>query len=135
MGPSVAESPRKLTAQAAYLVLICSLPILIVLAILGKVWLGFGAWTCSALVILVVRIRWDLRRHIWFWATIIFAEMLQIPIVLLMPWSNSSLTWFSFLPVAVLDYGIIYGCVRRVEKMMRTEKGTASSRPDSPGVP
>jgi hypothetical protein len=59
---------------------------------------------------------------------IVFAELLQIPIVLLMPWNNRSLTWFSFLPVAVLDYGIIYGCVRLVEKTMRAGKGTASSQ-------
>jgi hypothetical protein len=128
MAPSVSESPRKLTAKAAYLVLLCSLPILIVLAILGKVWLGFGAWICTGLVVLVARARWDLRRHIWFWMIIVFAELLQIPIVLLMPWNNRSLTWFSFLPVAVLDYGIIYGCVRLVEKTMRAGKGTASSQ-------
>jgi len=124
----VSESPRKLTAKAAYLILLCSLPILIVFAILGRVWIGFGAWICSGLVMLVVRARWDLRRHIWFWMIIIFGELLQIPIVFLMPWSNRSLTWFSFLPVAVLDYGIIFGCVRLVEKMMRAEKGTASSQ-------
>ena len=128
MASSVSESPRKLTAKAAYLVLLCSLPILIVLAILGKVWLGFGAWICTGLVILVARTRWDLRRHIWFWMIIVFAELLQMPIVLLMPWSNRSLTWFSFLPVAVLDYGIIYGCVKAVEKMMMVEKGSASSQ-------
>ena len=127
MAPSVSESPRKLTAKAAYLVLLCSLPILIVLAILGRVWLGFGAWICTGLVILVARTRWDLRKHIWFWMVIVLAEVLQIPIVVLLPWSNRSLTWFSFMPVAVLDYGIIYGGVRLVEKMMGAEKGTASS--------
>ena len=134
MAARVGESPRKLTAKSAYLVLLCSLPIFIILAILGKIWLGFGAWICSGLVMLVARTRWDLRRHIWFWMTIIFAEMLQIPIVLLMPWSNSSLTWFSFLPVAVLDYGITYGCVRLVERVMSSEKRTVSSRSDTTGI-
>jgi hypothetical protein len=128
MNSSVSESPRKLTTIAAYLSLLSSLPILIVLAILGKVWLGFGAWICTGLVILVARTRWDLRRHIWFWITIICAEALQIPIVFLMPWSNRSLTWLSFLPVAVLDYGIIYGCLRLVEKVMVAEKRTSSSQ-------
>ena len=128
MVPGVSESPRKLTAKAAYLILLCSLPILIVFAILGKVWMGFGAWICSGLVMLVVRARWDLRKHIWFWVTIVSCELLQIPIILLIPWNNRSLTWFSFLPVAVLDYGMVYGCVRLVEKMLRKDKEATSSQ-------
>jgi hypothetical protein len=97
MVPRVSDDRRKLTAKAAYLILLCLLPILIVFAILGKVWLGFGAWICSGLVMLVVRVRWDLRKQVWFWVTIACCELLQILIILLIPWNNRSLTWFSFL--------------------------------------
>jgi hypothetical protein len=98
-----------------------------VFAVLGKVHLGVGAWICSGLVILVVRTRWDLRMHVWFWITIVFAELLQAPIVLLIPWEDRNLTWITFLPVAVLDYGLVYGCVRLVEKMMNWSDGTAAN--------
>lgn len=127
MAATLGESPRKLTAQAGYLILLCSLPILIVFAILGKIWIGFGAWICSGLVILVVRTRWDLRMHVWFWITIVFAELIQTPIVLLIPWNDRSLTWITFLPVAVLDYYLVYGCVRLVEKMLVRRDGVNSA--------
>jgi hypothetical protein len=127
MAASLGESRRKLTPQGAYLILLCSLPILIVFALLGKIWLGFGAWICSGLVMLVVRTRWDLRKHVWFWIAIVFAELLQIPIVLLIPWRDRNLTWIVFLPVAVLDFGLVYGCIKSVEKMMKRHAGTSSA--------
>lgn len=127
MNQNVSESPRKLTAVAGYLILLCSSPIVIGFAIVGKVWLGFGAWICCGLVVLVVRTRWDLRRHLWFWLVIIFAGLLQIPIVLWMPWNDRNLTWITFLPVAALDYVLVYGAIRVVEKMMRRDKSITSA--------
>jgi hypothetical protein len=62
----------------------------------------------------------------WFWITIVFATLLQAPIVLLIPWEDRSLTWITFLPVAVLDYALVYGCVKLVEKMM-TRSAEANS--------
>lgn len=127
MKPSVCESPRKLTAKAVYLILLCSSPILIVFAIFGAVWIGFGTWVCFVTVIVVVRIRWDLRRYFWFWTTVAFAGLLQIPLVLLIPWKDSNLTRITFFPVGVLDFLTVYGCVGLAEKAM-----TKRERPDNP---
>jgi hypothetical protein len=123
MEPSVWESPRKLTAKAVYSILICSLPILITFAIFGKVWIGFGTWICFVTVMFVVRIRWDLRRYFWFWTTVAFAGLLQIPIVLLIPWGNSNLTRITFFPVGVFDFLTVYGCIGLAERMQRRSKG------------
>jgi hypothetical protein len=122
------ESPRKITTKDAYLILLCLTPILIVFAVLGKIWIGFGAWMCSGLVSLVVRSRWDLRMHVWFWATIFLAGLLQIPIVLFVPWNDRGLTWITFLPVAAMDYGLVYGCVKLVEKLMARRIQSVSSQ-------
>jgi hypothetical protein len=122
------ESPHKITTKDAYLILLCLTPILIMFAVLGRIWIGFGAWMCSGLVSLVVRNRWDLRMHFWFWATIFLAGLLQIPLVLFMPWSDRSLTWFSFLPVAVVDFGLVYGSVKLVEKLMARRIQSVSSQ-------
>jgi hypothetical protein len=127
MAVIVGESPRKLTVKVGYLILLCSSPILIAFAILGNVHLGFGAWICTVLVMFVVRTRWDLRRHVWFWIIIIIAELIQIPIVLVIPWSDRNLTWITFLPVAVLDYALVYGCIKLIEMMLRKDKGVSPS--------
>ena len=121
----VEESPRKVTRTAAYLILLATSPIGIIVALLSffyglDAWIGFGAWTCLALIVLVGRTRWDLRRHVWFWMIMVFAGLLQIPIVLFVPWKDRNLTWITFLPVAVLDYGLIYGCLKLIEKLTAT---------------
>ncbi len=119
------ESPRELTSKSAYLALLCSLPVLLVFAYLGDWRTGIGAAICCGLVILIVITRWDLRKHWWFWAVILFGAALQVPIVLLIPWGNRGLTGISLLPVAVVDYGVVYGCVKLAEKLMKkTDTGS-----------
>jgi hypothetical protein len=120
------EAPRKLTAKSAYIALLYAVPVFVVFCFLGRWETGIGAWICSGLVFLVIRTRWDLRKHVWFWMAVAFGFLLQVPIVLLIPWNNRNLTGISLLPVAVLDYGLVYGCVKLVEKMMSRD-GTASS--------
>lgn len=127
MAPSRSESPRKLTAVAAYLILLCSSPILVAFAIVGKIWIGFGTWICLGLVALVVRTRWDLRRHFWFWIIVACAGLLQIPIVLWIPWNDRTLTWITFLPVGALDYVLVHGCIRLAERALRKDTGTTAS--------
>ena len=80
--------------------------------------MGFGAAPCFALVLLVIMVRWDLRKHIWFWLVILSAMLLQIPIVVLIPWGNRDITGISILPVAALDYGIVYGGIKLIERLM-----------------
>ena len=100
---------------------------LVIFFFVGGLQLGIGAWICFTFVMLVVRIRWDLRRHAWFWITIVLALLLQIPLVLVIPWNNTNLTWITLLPVAVLDYAVVYGCVKLVEKMMKRSDGASSA--------
>jgi hypothetical protein len=120
------EYPPKLTAGIAYLIALCSSPIMVIFWILYSLGTGIGAWICFTFVLLVVRIRWDLRRHAWFWITIALALLLQIPLVLLIPWNSRNLTWIILLPVAALDYSVVYGCVRLAEKLMKREHGTVA---------
>lgn len=105
-----------LSSKSAYIALLCSSPVLLVLVFRGNWEMGIGAWICTGVVILVMQTRWDLRERPWFWLTISLALLLQIPLVLLIPWRDRGLTGISLLPLGVLDYGIVYGCVKLVEK-------------------
>jgi len=122
------DAPRKLTAKSAYIALLYAVPIFILFCFLGKWEMGIGAWICSGLVFLVIRTRWDLRKHVWFWIAVAFGFVLQAPIVLLIPWGNRNLTGISLLPVAVLDYGLVYGCVKLAEMLIRKGDRARSAR-------
>ena len=115
---------RELTSKSAYIALLFVLPVLLSFVAFGKWEMGIGAWICAGLVGLVVKSHWDLRGSSWFWLSICVAILLQVPIVLLIPWGNRGLTGISLLPVAVVDYGLVYGCVKLAEKM--TNRGKAS---------
>ena len=77
------------------------------------------------MIVLVARTRWDLRRHVWFWTTIVLAGLLQVPVVLFVPWKDRNLTWITFLPVALLEYGLAYGCLKLIETMTATSTSDA----------
>ena len=108
---------RELTSKSAYVALLFALPVLLIFVAFGKWEMGIGAWICAGLVGLVMKSHWDLRESSWFWLSICVAILLQVPIVLLIPWGNRGLTGISLLPVAVVDYGLVYGCVKLAEKM------------------
>ncbi|HLJ90554.1 MAG TPA: hypothetical protein VKZ53_27340 [Candidatus Angelobacter sp.] len=108
---------RELTSKSAYIAFFYALPVLIIFAYLGNWQMGIGAAICAALILLVVRSYWDLRMSPWFWLSIGVAILLQVPIVMLVPWGNRSLTGPVFLPLGFADYYLIYGCVKLAEKL------------------
>lgn len=117
---------REVTSKSTYIALLFALPVLLILVYLGKWEMGIGAWICTGLVLLVVKSHWDLRRSPWFWLSIGVALLLQVPVILLIPWGNRGLTGISLLPVALVDYGLVYGCVKLAEKLMNRDDGASS---------
>ena len=113
--------PRKLTAKGSYIMVFCSSPILLIFGRFGDLYRGIGAWFCAYTVLAVIRMRWDLRRQVWFWITIVFVAFWQVPLVLFLPWESNNAR-IIFFPVMLLDYGVVYGCVKLVENAMKGAK-------------
>jgi len=109
------------------MVMLYASPIMILFAILGAWKTGLGAWICAGIVLLVVRLRWDLKNRSWFWMTIAVAGVLQVPLVYYVPWSNTNLSFASLLPVGIVDFAIVYGCIKIVEKLMKRNAEAGSS--------
>jgi hypothetical protein len=113
------EPTRDLTAKSAYVALFFALPVLLVFVLLGKWEMGIGAWICIGLVLIVVRSHWDLRANPWFWVSIALSVLFQIPLILMIPWNSRSVTGIILLPVAVVDYALVYGCIGLSERMAK----------------
>lgn len=120
------EAPREVTTKSAYTAALYSLPLLFLFWFLGKFETGIVAAICSTVVLWIVRIRWDLRKHVWFWVTISFAMLLQVPVVLLIPWNDRTLNRATLFPGMVLDYCLVYGAIKLVEKLMTKRDGAGS---------
>lgn len=102
---------------AAYLAMLIASPVIILFTYLDKFRQGIGAWICAGIVVGVVRIRWDLKRNPWFWVAILMAAMLQVPFVMLVPWTKKYSTMVTLLPFGILDYVVINWCINQAEKI------------------
>jgi hypothetical protein len=61
---------------------------------------------------------WNLRKHLWFWVTVAIIITLHLLAVLFVPWPSTSYPGLTLLPFIVLDYAIVYGCIKLLEKIV-----------------
>ena len=71
------------------------------------------------MIIIVARARWDLKNYAWFWITLVVMIALHVPLVLLIPWTSRSYPGITLLPIAAVDYVIVYGCIKLTEKTLK----------------
>jgi hypothetical protein len=112
------EPPNYLTRKWALLTLLLASPLYVLFAYLGDEGRARAAALAGAAIIGTTRSRWDLRKHAWFWATIMFLILLHGPVILLIHWTNENIPAPALLPFVLLDFVIMYGCIKVVEKMM-----------------
>jgi hypothetical protein len=108
----------RLSRTTALVALLCSLPFFFLFEYLGDPAKGRAAAGCVGMIVFVVWIRWDLRKRVWFWATITILVLLHAPLVLFIPWTNNNYPGVVLLPLGLLDLAIVYGCVKLAEKVM-----------------
>jgi hypothetical protein len=76
---------------------------------------------------IAITLRWKLRRHMWFWATMTFLAGLHVPLVLFIPWTTKWIPAFVIAPVGLADlYGMLW-VLSRVGKFMGEPTATHSS--------
>lgn len=101
-----------------------AIPVFFLFAVLGDPGRGRAAAICVYTLMTAICALWNLKCHIFFWVTAVLMVVLHVLLVLLVPWPGGSFPAFSLLPVAVLDYGIVWGCIKLVEKLMRRSDKT-----------
>ena len=121
------KSRSKVTRTAALLAMLLASPVFLFFIYLHKVEEGIGAWICAGIVVVSIIVRWDLRSSVWFWVAISIGALLQVPFVLFVPWTNRYMSFVSFLPFGLLDYALVYGCIKLAEKVA-SRGDTASSQ-------
>jgi 4-amino-4-deoxy-L-arabinose transferase-like glycosyltransferase len=94
-------------------------PVFFLFAFLGKADMGLTACIVLGMIILAIKIRWNLRKHVWFWATIIFVLALHIPLFFVVRWPQGKLpTLFYTMPLGIADFLIISGALWLAEKLL-----------------
>jgi uncharacterized membrane protein YfcA len=94
------------------------LPVLVLFFYMGKPDMGLSVFIVMGATMFAIRIRWDLRKHIWFWAVIVTILALHVPLFFIVRWPSGRVPPLALLPIAVADCLIVVGAVRFVEKFI-----------------
>jgi hypothetical protein len=94
------------------------LPVFLLFRYFGRVNLALSACVCLGAILIVIRIRWELRKRTWFWATIVLVLLLHVPVILLVPWPHMTVNRITLLPIGFADFLIVLGAVKFVERFI-----------------
>ena len=120
------QSPDVFTRKWLLMVILCMVPAFFLFALLGDPGRGRAGAISVGVSMTAIRACWNLRKHIWFWATAAILIALHVFLILLIPWTDKSYPGYALLPVGVLDYGIMYGCFKPVEKVVKRSDEASS---------
>lgn len=98
---------------------ICTAPLFIIFVYLGDPGRGRAAWVSAIVISAVIRFFWTLRKQTWFWVAIVIIVLLHVPLVLLIPWGDQSLSYVALLPIGFLDFCITYGIIKLVRNTVK----------------
>ena len=88
--------------------------------------LALPSFVSSAVIALAIAMRWKLRRHAWFWATMAFLAALHLPLILFIPWTTKWIPAYVIAPFGMLDLHVVLWTLAVVGKHMEGQK-TAQS--------
>jgi hypothetical protein len=92
-------------------------PVFLLFIYLGKADMGLTVFIVLGMIMFAIKLRWNLRKHVWFWATIVFILALHVPLFYLVRWPKGNFPTIGYtLPIGIADFLIILGAVRLAEK-------------------
>jgi len=73
-----------------------------------------------------IAMKWKLRRHVWFWITIIFIVTLHVLLISFVPWTTKWVPAFAIIPLGIADLYVMLAVISVVGKFVERPKTTES---------
>jgi hypothetical protein len=100
-------------------------PVILLFAYLGNADMGLTVFIVLGAIIFAIKLRWKLRKHIWFWATIVLILALHVPLFYLVRWPQGKTPTIAYsMPLGIADFLLIMGAIGLAEKVF--SKGCSS---------
>jgi hypothetical protein len=115
------DAQKKPTDYTGLVVALILLPVYLFCYFLGQEELGRSLFIILGMMMIAIKVRWDLRKHLWFWTVIVFLLLLHVPLLFLFRWPNGFHGWLpavGTLPIGLADCLIILGAIHLVEKFI-----------------
>src|SRR5215831_9350125 len=85
-------------------------PVFFFFIYLGKAEMGFTVFLVLGMILFAIKLRWRLRKHVWFWATIAVVLALHLPLFFIVRWPNSNVPTIAYsMPFGIADFLLILG--------------------------
>lgn len=85
---------------------------------------GRVAWFSLGMLLIAIKVRWELSSRPWFWATVSMIAVLHMPLVFFVPWTSKWIPAAIMLPFCVVDCLVILGIIQLVERWMTPESSS-----------
>lgn len=100
-------------------------PVFFLFVFLGNADLGLTVCIVLGMITLAIKIRWNLRKHVWFWAIIIFILALHVPLFFAVRWPQGKLPTIVYtMPLGIADFLIISGALGLAERFFSKDPST-----------
>jgi cell division protein FtsW (lipid II flippase) len=112
------DNRPRLTSDGKFvLALILCIPVVLIgFLIFGEPQAGAAICISAAVIVLALRATWSLHRHLWYWCAVALSAALQAPVAIYAPWTNHAYRGTFLTAFALLEYVIVWGCIKIFEK-------------------
>ena len=73
----------------------------------------------AGMVAVAIALRWQLRRHVWFWVTMALLAALHLPLILFIPWTIRWIPAIMIVPFGIADLYVMLWVLSAVGKFMQ----------------
>jgi hypothetical protein len=94
------------------------LPLTFLFDHLGKYDLGMNLFLCLGMNAIVIRIRWELKKYVWFWVVMAIVVAAELPIVFKVKWPHQWVPAVSLLLIGLAACLVGMGAIKLAEKIM-----------------
>jgi hypothetical protein len=105
-------------------VILGALAVLILFDHFGQLALARPTMISAAMVVIAIAMRWRLKRHVWFWVTMIVFAALHVPLILFVPWTTKWVPALAIIPIGIADLFIMLWVLSVVGKFMEGPKAS-----------
>jgi hypothetical protein len=88
----------------------------------GRLDLARPSLITAAIMVLAIIMRWKLKRHVWFWITMVILAALHVPLILFVPWTTRWIPAFVTIPIGIADLYLVLWVLSTVGKFMGDHK-------------
>lgn len=91
-------------------------PVFALLTYLRNADIGLSACVVLGSIVFAIKLRWYLRKHVWFWVIIVFILALHVPLILIFRWPHG-ITRSGVVAIGSVDFFIIIVAVDTADRI------------------